>query len=260
MAPVFGSLTVNASAANRGNSTVNTTHDVGAGANRTVVCVTLQFSDNREGDPDVTSVTYNGVALTVRATAAINTGSSEWLHAEIWTLDNPASGSNTGAVTYDSINLNCDAIFWSRNTGAVTYDSINLNCDAIFWSHYTGANNGVGTNVGASTGISNNPSTTFTTDASDSMIVAGACVFGGDSDPFTPGSGVTERADGATGTSITDDIGYTGLEKPATGGSDTIDTTASAADDWAIVAVEILAAADERTPRHPVQYNTLAIY
>jgi hypothetical protein len=221
MAPVFGSLTENPSSADRSSSTVNTTHDVGAGADRTVVCVTIQMS-NRSGDPDVTSVTYNAVALTVRATATIDAGASKHIHVEIWTLDNPNSGSNTGAVTYDAITLQADA---------------------IFWFHYTGANNGVGTNVGASTGVSNNPSTTFTTDTATGMIVGGAGILGGDTDPFTPGSGVTERADGATGTDTSTDFGYTIIEKPSTGGSDTIDTTASASDDWAIPAIELLAAA-----------------
>lgn len=219
--PVFGSITENTSSADRSGTTVNTTHDVGSGSDRTVVCVTMARTPTDGSDPNTTAVTYNSVALTERASVSFNAGSNDWFRIEEWTLDNPASGSNTGAVTYDSTELNADA---------------------IFWYHYTGANNGVGQN-GSSTGSGTGLTTTFTTDESTSIITGGGVVFGNEGNPFSPGGGETERADGNTGGDEQSDLSFTIMDSAATGGSDTFSTTASANEEWAILAVEILEAA-----------------
>jgi len=67
--------------------------------------------------------------------------------------------------------------------------------------------------------------------------------YGGDTDPYTPGSGITELWDSATGTSTSSDVGFWGGDRlAATAGTYTFNATATASDDWTIVAVEIKAA------------------
>ena len=45
------------------------------------------------------------------------------------------------------------------------------------------------------------------------MIIGGITSYGGDANPYTAQNGETERADGDTGNSVTDDIGYWRAEK-----------------------------------------------
>ncbi len=187
------------------------------GVNLTLVATLFVFSTVSNS---ITAITYNGVAMTLRQQNNFNYTANRYLHTLVYTLDNPATGSNTFSVTF--------------NGSAVA--------NAIVLSSYTGANNGIGA-TNSATGNSSGPSVTLTTNNATGLIVGGVQVLGGDTDPFTPGSGVTEHSDGATGTDVNTDVGFTTGDKPATGGSDTFNFTASVSDRWSIVAVELNAAA-----------------
>jgi len=212
MAIAFDAVTVDASSAGRtGPSFAHTC----TGTDLTIVVIPM-ILENFGAVRVSTAVSYNGVALTEQVAFSLD-GAQADLGGKIWTLDSPATGSNTVAVTYDDAGV----------------------ADAVIVMSFTGANNGVGDATGSANGTSDNPSATFTTDASTGLIVSGAFIRGGDAGPFTPGTGVTERADGVTGGSATGDIAYTGGHKAATGGSDTIDFTGGASDNWIIGAVEL---------------------
>jgi hypothetical protein len=162
------------------------------GSDLTLVATLFLFSTTSNS---ISAITYNGVAMTLRAENNYNYTTNRYLHTLVYTLDNPSTGSNTFSATY----------------------ATTATANAVVLSSYTGANNGIGA-TNSATGNSTGPSVTLTTNASTGLIVGGATVLGGDTDPFTPGSGVTERSDGATGTSTSVDIGYTSGDKAATGG------------------------------------------
>ena len=188
------------------------------GSDLTLVAIFLMFSQASNGI--TASPTYNGTSLTQVDTQENNYSFNRYQNAEIWRLDNPDTGSNTFS--------------WSA-TG--TY--VNAACIVVSFS---GANNGSYIASGSKgTGDSDTPTVTWATSTSDGMIVGGAMIVGGDTDPFTPGSGVTEVADDATGTNTNTDFGYTAGYKASSGGSDTLDFTGSASDDWTIVTLEVLA-------------------
>lgn len=190
------------------------------GSDLSLVAIFLLFSQASNGI--TASPTYDGVSMTQIDTQENNYSFNRYQNAEIWRLDNPSTGSNTFS--------------WSA-TGTLVHGV----CILV---SFTGANNGSYIASGnKATGDSSTPSATWTTSTSDGMIVGGAMVVGGDTDPFSPGADVTEVADGATGTNANTDFGYTAGYKGASGGSDTLDFTASVSDDWTIVSLELLAAA-----------------
>lgn len=202
---------------NTANSTGESFSHTCTGSDLTLVATLFVFSTVSNS---ASAITYNGVSMTLRAENNYNYTANRYLHTLVYTLDNPATGSNTFSVTY--------------STACVA--------NAIVLSSYTGANNGIGA-TNSATGTSSSPSVTLTTNNATGLIVGGVQVLGGDSDPFTPGSGVTERSDGATDTNTNTDVGFTTGDKAATGGSDTFNFTASVSDQWSIVAVEINEAA-----------------
>lgn len=190
----------------------------GSGSNRTLVFI-IGWKDESTSlnNPSVSSVTYNSVALTFRARArqqyVANTRS---VTCEVWTLDNPATGSNTLAYTLSE-----------ESTGSYV-DA----CALI----YSGANNGVGTNVGSATGASTTPSVAVTSTASDSYVVGG--VIQDAQTTFTPGTDDTERADFPN---TSGRMSMWVAETPGTSGSVTISATSGSSTRWSMVGVEILA-------------------
>ncbi|MCA9962470.1 MAG: hypothetical protein KC443_25725, partial [Anaerolineales bacterium] len=186
------------------------------GSNLTLVVPIWIFDGS--ADITVTDITYNSVSLTQRR-ARVETFGGRYWRVEIWTLDSPATGSNTVAVTLSGTPS-------GYAVGAISY---------------TGANNGVGT-TGDNSSNDNNPSTTHTSTTSNGLNIMAAVMRGGDSDPFAPDGSETERYDGATGTNTNTDIGMTLIELASTGGSDTLSTTASVSDLWVSVMIELLAA------------------
>jgi hypothetical protein len=185
------------------------------GSDLSLVLVIGWLDTSRSSGPTVSSVTYNGVALTFRARAQqLFAGNAQALTCEVWTLDNPATGSNTVAITISE----------TGGAGREIYAAA---------LSYTGANNGVGSTVGTATGSSTTPSVTFTTEAAGSWIVGGTPHTSEDKNA-TPGTDVNERTDYTTGVWAAD--------KAATGGSDTFNCSYSIGDRWSLAAVELKAA------------------
>ena len=170
----------------------------------------------------VTGITYGAVNLT-QAVARNHDAGVPKMITEIWYLVNPPLGPNTVAVSY---------------SGALRYDSIT----AI---SFTGVNQS--NPIGAAVANDANSGTDFTVDitttATNSLIVGGIHGNGGDTFPFAPGFGTTERWDLRTGTNTVQDGGFAGGEEPApSAGLYAFNFTASVSDHWTAVAVEVNAA------------------
>ena len=215
--PVFDAVTTNTSTA--GRSSASFAHTC-TGSNLCLL-VFVAYRLNL-AEPSISAITYNGVALTLVTSRLVVIGAARFKY-ETYRLIAPATGSNTLAVTYDS----------------------SVDPDAITAISYTGVNQT--TPVGASidaTGESATPTVALTTANANSLIVAGAAGQGGDTYPFAPGSGTTERWDAQTSTSTALDIGVTGGEENApTAQAYTLDFTMSVSDYWIIAAVEVREAA-----------------
>lgn len=225
MSLAFDAATVNTSSSARNSASFAHTC---SGSDRGLVVI-LSFERYNQ-DPDCDSITYNGVSLTRRVNVDFNLGGVYFRH-QIWTLENPASGSNTVVVTYDG----------------------NVNPDAICVLSYTGVRQaGMTGATQSATGNGNNPTLSITTLYSNSLVVGGCAVQGGDSDPFSPGAGQTERTDGDTGTSADLDFGYSDSDEPASSpGAVTHDYTASVSDYWIIAAIEVREEAVSSSSSYP---------
>jgi methionine-rich copper-binding protein CopC len=216
--PLFVSSTQDISSAARTSSTFS--HTVAVGDDRLLLVVT-----STRGDDSVSTVTYGGSGLTLAQ--ATGSGGSTGQRVEVWYMVAPATGANDVVVTYSG----------------------SVNPDVISAMSYTGVDqtNPIGATNGAF-GVSTGPSVSLTSTVADALIVGGVSSRGGDTDPYTPGTGTTERYDTATGTHNSSDDGATGGEESAaTTGSYTFDFTQSVSDDWAIVAVEVKPTAGDVT-------------
>ena len=174
------------------------------------------------GNPDVSAITYNGVGMTKITEMSYEFNTNRFLETQVYRLVAPATGSNTLSITFAGTYID-------TGVSVISYTGV----DQTTPIGATGTNSG---NI--------DPTVTFTTSNSNSLVVAGAMVRGGDSAPFTPGSGVTERWDNNSGAHTSFDIGIWGGEKAAaTAGSYTVDATSSSTDFMSIIGVEVNEAA-----------------
>jgi serine protease len=207
----FDAITLDKSASSRSSGSFS--HTVGSGDNRLLIAVFMLV-----GSRTVSSCSYAGDALTHAKTQ--DSGSLSGCEIQIWYLVNPPTGSNTFSFTYGQAN-NPDAV------AVISYARVNQ-------SSPIGANGGAHANSGTDV------SCTITTTVANSLIVGGATGHGGDTYPYTPGSGITEHWDDRTGTSTRYDAGLWGGEMPAsTTQQYTFGATQSVSDGWAIACVEV---------------------
>lgn len=198
-----------------GGSTSSFSHTV-SGTDRVLLVFVNFFSTT---DPDVTSLTYNGVALSKVTDSLNNWTANRYLETQVWSLANPDTGTHTVSLSASG-SIVASSVVASSYNGIDTADPIDA--------------------VATNTGSSSNPSVDITTQNANSLIVGGGLVAGGDTDPFTPGTNTTELWDNATGTGQ-GDIGYFGgTETASTVGTYTFDFNSSASDRWSIIAVEVV--------------------
>jgi len=210
--PILDLATTNTSSADR--ITVTFSHTCTGSNLGLLVYVGHADADVRAAD----TVTYNGVSMTSEV-AKTKTFVGGEVVVECFSLIAPASGANDVVVTWDT-----DVI--ASWVVAISYTNTNQ-------TDLVGA-------TGNNSGDNNSPSVSVTTTIDNSMIVAGYTFLGGDGDPSTPGD--TERWDIVTGVSTTADIASAGGELlKATAGAGTVNMTANAFDDWAMVGVELKA-------------------
>ena len=151
-------------------------YDVGSGADRTLIVNVGMYDASAE--PTITALTYNGVSLTLRKRVSYNYAGTRYIVTEQWTLDNPASGSNTLSTTID-----------------IEADVVDLHV-----YHFTGANNGVGTNTASTSG--NVSDHEYDNDSDDSDGIHNQLVMSVSDRTVTEGSGTTVRLGDKTGGEI----------------------------------------------------------
>ncbi len=215
--PVAGTVTLNTSSDLRTSATFS--HTVSAGDNRLlVVSVMIQ------GAESVSSITYAGSSLAKANDSGVPGNGNSGCRTEHWYLVAPPVGTANVVVTYGGDGANPDGIAAVNFTG-------------VYQSSPIGAT--VGTNATSGTNVTTN----ITTLNDSSLIFGAADGHGGDTNPYTPGSGITELWDSETGTSTSADIGLWGGNREAlTAGTYTFNTAAAVSDDWAIAAIEIKSA------------------
>jgi len=213
---IYGTTTDTATAAD----IATLAHDSGSGSNRVLKLWTSTIHDGTgEG---LASITYNSVSMTNVAGASLEVAfGGRFGEVMFWYLIAPATGSNTIAFTYNS---------GTRRSVCVTATT------------YEGAHQTTVIGVSNTTsGSSDTASFTETTTAVDSLLDMGFAIQGGDTEPFSPGTGDVELSDLVSGTNTFLDHGHTNAYQAATStGSYTVSSTASVTDNTIAGVVEII--------------------
>lgn len=205
-----------------GRSSASFSHDGGSGGERGLfVCCKLRDDANA----GVSGITFNGVALAKALDVEHEYTSGVWANVEWWYVVNPASGSNTLAVTYDQT-LVADEIT------AVTLSGVDQG-DPI------GASSGT-------TGTGTGQSHSLVTEGDNSWVLGGIAKRRAGGGSFSPGTDVVELADGETGTAGTQDLSYwDGYKAAGAAGSVTVEATHSVSSQWTMGLIEVKEAGEE---------------
>lgn len=183
-------------------------YDAGTGSGRVLVVVI----GTNDATDRVTAITYNGVSLTQGARQVGDVS----VASDIWYLENPASGSNTLALT---------------TNGSEDYSAITARIEDA-----ESVISAIG-NTGTKKGDSTTPNVDITPTASGNLLIGG--LVSDDGTAFTPDSGITEHGD------IANTIRTGMFSKESVGTSaENIGATAEN-DDWAAAALEIKAPSDQ---------------
>ncbi len=216
--PAYVSHTLDTSTSWRSDAIFS--HSVASGAYR-LLAVAVMI----RGDGEVNSITYSGESLTLAKTQ--DGGGSDQQKVELWYRVNPPVGTADVIVHFAS----------------------SVNPSGIAAVNFTGVDQT--SPIGAKAADDGPPGVAplqtatidITTLNADSLIFGAASTRGGDTDPFTPTTDITELWDGDTGSDDPDgDDGLWGgeLEAPMAGAY-TFKATFSSDDDWAIACLELKA-------------------
>jgi len=204
MAITYGTITTDYDTSNPTVDGFN--HDNGGADALIVVYIPLV-----DGGNGVTGVTYNSVSLTEIGVSDSNTNPSP----EIWAgyLLSPASGTNSVVVT--------------ETTGPRAFVTYAIPVSGLDEADFPGA---IATDSGTDVGTEVSSALTTETDGSDHFLVAGFR-DGTNAPPLSPGTGMTELAEQASGTSTSSDL-VVGLyyKTVATAGSSTATADASSSE------------------------------
>jgi hypothetical protein len=119
---------------------------------------------------DITSVTYNGVALTMEARASFGTSEGD-PRSEVWSLPNPASGAQTVATNVGTSTTSYFQVYATTFTGSDTTTAC--------------------TSANGATGTSTTPSVTISSQSGDLVIDAMTQASAGAT--ITVGAGQTQK-------------------------------------------------------------------
>jgi serine protease len=212
-AATIGFDTTSSSATGNTTNTLSWSHTVGNGTNR-FLAVCTQARDTVASDVAVTAVTANGFPLTkVRSDLRTNGGTS--LGTELWYLATPGIGAYTITVTWT------DALSGYGVGSATSYFGVDP--AAPIDAH------------AGSGGIAATLATTLTTVAPHALITD--CAIG-QANPMTIGAGQTTRVNRLT-TGTADSVGVSTVNDKAVAGSETMDWTQVAAQNWVSSAVAL---------------------
>ena len=205
-----GSGAVDSSSSGRSSATFS--HSVSSGSDRLLLVTVLT-----NGDEDVSSVTYGGLALSQAIER--DAGNSDGTAVEIWYLVAPPVGTANIVVSFAS-----------------SVDPSYIRADNLTGVHQTSPIGATASAIGNSNDILVN----ITTTTANSLIFGAAAAHGGDTEPFDTGSGLTQRWDANTGSSASNDIGVWGAFRTAsTAQLYAFAAEADSSDDWTVAAIEI---------------------
>jgi glucose/arabinose dehydrogenase len=216
-AATIGFDTTSSSATGNTTNTINWSHTVGNGANR-LLAVCTQARDTAAGDVTVTTVTANGFPLT-KARADLRTNGGSSFGTELWYLASPGIGAYTITVTW------AGALSSFGVGSATSYFGVNQ----VTPIDANAGSGGTGTTL----------STAITTVANHALITD--CAIGQANTPtaaLTVGAGQTTRVNRLT-TGTVDSVGVSTVNDKAVAGSETMDWTQVAAQNWVISAVAL---------------------
>lgn len=217
-APLFQQVQI-ATNSNAVSSITLSSLAVGSGSNRSLIALFGWRDDTTAAPPTGSSVVFNtSENFTYKGRQNFNFGGDNYCTIEVWQLDNPTNTTANVVATASEVNDSGDGMF-------------------LIVIELTSANNGSGT-FGTGQSLDNAPTATMMTGAADSLVIWGIIGQAGVATSFTPGTGTTERADGNIG-----EVAYFAGEEAASGGSDTFDASWSISSRWAVVALEVKAAA-----------------
>jgi hypothetical protein len=166
------------------------------------------------GDVAVTTVTANGFPLTkVRADLRTNGGTS--LGTELWYLANPGIGAYTITVTWAGA-------LSGYGVGSAT--------------SYFGVNQVTPIDAHAGSGGTSTTLTTALTTLAPHALITDCAI--GQANPMTVGAGQTTRVNRLT-TGAADSVGVSTVNDKAVAGSETMDWTQVAAQNWVLSAVSL---------------------
>lgn len=206
--------------------TLSGTRTIASGTAVLVALIRLEDANDLQESGNAGTIlggSINGQAFTAAPSVGNVMGDDDNCLAGIWYLLNPTPGAGLSW----SFTTDARADSWSVTfVEVVPADPGNVLA--------IGATNSAvgtsGTNIGGS----------LTTTEDGALILATCCCYGGDTDPFTSDGGCNELADGASGTSTSEDHGYSVLERlTTTAGAHDCGFTSSASDGFAWCAVEI---------------------
>lgn len=208
--------------------TISGNRTVAAGTGMLVAIVRLHDANDIEESGNsgtITGATINSVSFTAVPGLDKVLGDGDNLFISAWYIVDPPIGVNLAySFTTDS-QSDSSSITWIE---IVPNDSGNT---LAIGEVATPAVGTTGTNVGGQ----------ITTEHANSIVIAAAIGFGGDTDPFTPDADITEElSDGASGTSTTADHGHwTGAANTAVIDTYDVGCTQAVSDGFAWIAFEI---------------------
>jgi len=204
--------------------------NAGTGANRILVVNAIH---ERDVDQTITGMTYAGVAMAQRVHEPGTNDTAFVQRQDIWTLANPAEGSNTLEASYSD-----------TGQDAVLIPRIYTGDDPILVGAVASDNQ--------ADGIDSHLSVELTTTQPNAMIVWGSDGRNANSGPFTPDANCTERVDGVV-SSGNAGIAYTAGDRgpEASAGAYSVGATAtgsSSTSDKTVAAIELYESAGGAAP------------
>lgn len=187
-----------------------------------LLVVVFTGMDNVAVSWSVSSVTYNGVALT-QVAAGEELGNNRAVRTEVWVLVNPPAGSAYQVSLTPSVGLS-------------SYSLAAISLSGVDQTTPTGV-------AGADNGNKSAFSVGLTTTVADAWLIGGAGIRNGTLS-WTPGSGVTEIYEQASGSNTADDVVGCGNYRVCTAaGAYTLAATASGVNRGVMAGVEVKPAA-----------------
>ena len=182
-------------AANSANVTYTQAYTLGTSTDWLLVAVQSEGRVTASPPADVTSVKWNGVALTkIDEQISPVDATPEGVTVEWWGVHNPGNQGETHNITVET----------STASGGHDLSSMSF----TIYEVYGGADSSIATIAKGTSTLSTSLALNITTTAAGSIVLSSASQYNGSGGPYTPGTDITETVDSTTGASATSDHTY----------------------------------------------------